>query len=81
MEKILAIIFTLVELSVTNRDVIAIYCRYSPLDNHVQLFVYFLDNSELAYKNHIDLAGESPLDELLAAEDSITDLIVEANRF
>lgn len=78
MEKILAIIFTIIEMSVVNQKLIWIYCRYSPLDNEVQIFVYHLNCGDLLFEKKINLAGESPLDELLLAEDAINEFIAEA---
>lgn len=78
MEKILAIIFTLIEMSVVNQKLILIYCRYSPLDNDVQLFVYQRKGADLVFEKKINLAGEAPLDELLIAEDVINELIAQA---
>ena len=78
MEKILATIYTLIEMSITHHELIWIYCRYSPLDHEVRLFVYQRNSADLAFEKTIDLAGEAPLDELLLAEDAIIDLIADA---
>ncbi|WED29027.1 hypothetical protein L3V77_24145 [Vibrio sp. DW001] len=75
MDKILAIFNTLIEMSITNRELIFIYCRYSPMDHQVLIYAYEKNSSEMLYKQEVDLAGENPLDELLIAEDKLINFI------